>query len=81
MLSFLNTTACKNGDMVKNGEMVTTVFVGAGATFYMDPAPTVPLNNAEAVLAAAERDEIARILAQLSAAVADNAARIWQVHG
>ena len=61
--------------------MVTTVFVGAGATFYMDPAPTVPLNNAEAVLAAEERDEIARILAQLSAAVADNAARIWQVHG
>ena len=45
----------------------------------MDPAPTVPLNNAEAVLAAAEREEVARILAQLSAAVADNAARIWQV--
>lgn len=45
----------------------------------MDPAPTVSLNNAEAVLAAAEREEVARILAQLSAAVADNAARIWQV--
>ncbi len=47
----------------------------------MDPAPTVALNNAEAVLAAAEREEVARILAQLSAAVADNAARIWQVTG
>ncbi len=45
----------------------------------MDPAPTVPLNNAEAVLAAQEREEVAQILAHLSAAVADNAARIWQV--
>lgn len=45
----------------------------------MDPAPTVQLNNVEAVLSAAEREEEARILAQLSSAVAENAPRIWQV--
>ncbi|EIE19595.1 P-loop containing nucleoside triphosphate hydrolase protein [Coccomyxa subellipsoidea C-169] len=69
--------AGRQSDLPKGS--VTLATSSTGATFYMDPAPTVPLNNAEAVLAAQEREEVARILAHLSAAVADNAARIWQV--
>ncbi|CAL8471247.1 g10789 [Coccomyxa elongata] len=69
--------AGRQSDLPKGS--VTLATSSTGATFYMDPAPTVPLNNAEAVLAAAEREEVALILAQLSAAVADSAARIWQI--
>jgi hypothetical protein len=50
-----------------------------GATFYIDPAPTVPLNNAEARLAGEEAAEEAAVLARLSSAVAGSASRIHQV--
>lgn len=51
----------------------------AGSTIYMDPEPTVALNNKEAMLSGQEEEEEARILAVLSAAVAAQSARIWQV--
>ena len=46
---------------------------------YMDPEPTVALNNREAMLSGQEEEEEARILAALSSAVAAQSARIWQV--
>ena len=46
---------------------------------YMDPEPTVALNNREAMLSGQEEEEEARILAALSSAVAARSARIWQV--
>ncbi len=46
---------------------------------YMDPEPTVSLNNREAMLSGQEEEEEARILAALSSAVAARSARIWQV--
>ena len=52
---------------------------GAGSTIYMDPEPTVALNNAEAMLSGQEEEEEARILAALSALVAAQSARIWEV--
>lgn len=42
----------------------------SGSTIYMEPAPLVPLNNAEAALGAAEREEEDRILGELSGNVA-----------
>ena len=51
----------------------------AGSTMYMDPEPTVALNNREAMLSGQEEEEEARILAALSSAVAARSARIWQV--
>ena len=53
--------------------------LGAGSTIYMDPEPTVALNNAEAMLSGQEEEEEARILAALSALVAAQSARIWEV--
>jgi DNA mismatch repair protein MutS2 len=41
----------------------------SGSTVYMEPAPLVPLNNAEAALGAAEAEEEERVLRELSAAV------------
>jgi len=46
---------------------------------YMDPEPTVVLNNTEAILSGREEEEEARILAALSSAVAAQSPRIWQV--
>ena len=51
----------------------------AGSTMYMDPEPTVALNNTEAMLSGREEEEEARILAALSSAVAAQSPRIWQV--
>ena len=51
----------------------------AGSTMYMDPEPTVALNNREALMSGQEEEEEARILAALSSAVAARSARIWQV--
>ena len=59
--------------------MRTYVMLGAGSTIYMDPEPTVALNNAEAMLSGQEEEEEARILAALSALVAAQSARIWEV--
>ena len=55
------------------------LMLGAGSTIYMDPEPTVALNNAEAMLSGQEEEEEARILAALSALVAAQSARIWEV--
>ena len=38
----------------------------AGATLYMEPAPCVPLNNAEALLEQKEEAEVALVLSLLS---------------
>jgi hypothetical protein len=56
-----------------------SLLLATGATVYMDPAPTVQLNNTEAMLASLEAEEEARILAQLSAAVAGQSPRILMV--
>ena len=53
--------------------------LGAGSTIYMDPEPTVALNNAKAMLSGQEEEEEARILAALSGLVAAQSARIWEV--
>lgn len=50
-----------------------------GATLYMEPADAVPLNNAEAVLEAAEQQEEAAIAQALSSAIRDHAKLLWQV--
>lgn len=42
---------------------------GSGATVYVEPAPLIPLNNAEAALAAAVEDEEQKILQRLSGLV------------
>lgn len=41
----------------------------SGSTIYMEPAPLVPLNNAEAQLGAVEKEEEDRILGELTAMV------------
>jgi len=41
----------------------------SGSTVYMEPAPLVPLNNAEAQLSAVEKEEEDRILGELTAMV------------
>ena len=69
--------AGRQGDLPKGS--LNLASSSTGATFYMDPAPTVPLNNAEAALAGEEAAEEAAILARLSEAVAGSAARIRQV--
>ena len=69
--------AGRQGDLPKGSLNLATS--GTGSTFYMDPAPTVPLNNAEALLAGEEAAEEARVLAALSGAVAERAGRIRQV--
>jgi DNA mismatch repair protein MutS2 len=48
----------------------------SGGTVFLEPAPLVPLNNAEAVGAAAEAAEEARVSAELTAAVAVAAAAV-----
>ena len=69
--------AGRQGDLPKGSLNLATS--ATGSTFYMDPATTVPLNNAEALLAEQAAAEEARILAALSAAVAARAGRIRQV--
>ncbi len=69
--------AGRQGDLPRGSLDLATS--ATGSTFYMDPAPTVPLNNAEALLGGQEAAEEARILGALSAAVAARAGRIRQV--
>lgn len=68
-----------SGQLAFRRLMNDSCMCAAGATVYIDPAPTVPLNNRETVLGSAEADEEARIVRILSLAVAQNADRIWQV--
>eukprot|EP00955_Chlamydomonas_euryale_P038981 351270-Chlamydomonas_euryale.AAC.1 len=61
--------AGRSGDLPKG-----SVKVGqsqSGATHYFEPAPAVPLNNAEAVLDEAEREQEAAVLVALTRRVAD----------
>ena len=60
-------------------KIAKSLMLSAGSTIYMDPEPTVALNNAEAMLSGQEEQEEARILAALSALVAAQSARIWEV--
>jgi dsDNA-specific endonuclease/ATPase MutS2 len=48
----------------------------SGSTVYMEPAPMVPLNNAEAQLGAVEKEEEDRILGELTAMVAKKEKKI-----
>ncbi|MGH2453769.1 MAG: endonuclease MutS2 [bacterium] len=53
-------------------------FSASGATVFMEPMAVVPLGNRQRELAAAERDEIARLLGELTQAVAAQAAPITE---
>ena len=57
---------------------VTLATSASGATLYLEPAPLVQLNNAEALLAGRERDEERRVLRRLSGAVASHAPALLQ---
>jgi DNA mismatch repair protein MutS2 len=46
---------------------------GSGQTLFVEPFEVVELNNRQSELAAEERDEVARLLGQLSGSVADRA--------
>jgi DNA mismatch repair protein MutS2 len=46
---------------------------GSGQTLFIEPFEVVELNNRQSELAAEERDEVARLLAELSASVAERA--------
>jgi dsDNA-specific endonuclease/ATPase MutS2 len=50
-----------------------------GATFYMEPAPLIELNNADARLTSQERQAEERVLRRLSASVAASSPQILQV--
>jgi len=50
-----------------------------GATFYMEPAPLIDLNNADARLTSQERRVEEKVLCRLSASVAASSAQILQV--
>lgn len=50
-----------------------------GATFYMEPAPLIDLNNADARLTSQERRAEEKVLCRLSASVAASSAQILQV--
>ena len=71
--------ACNEATSGAGCIMRSSLMLSAGSTIYMDPEPTVALNNAEAMLSGQEDEEEARILAALSALVAAQSARIWDV--
>ncbi len=63
----LNPQAGRQGELPKG-----SVRLGAsstGATLYIEPAPCVPLNNAEVLLSEREEQEVARVLGLLSSLV------------
>ena len=60
--------AGRQSDLPRGSVVLATS--STGSTVYMEPAALVPLNNAEAALGAAEREEEDRILRELAAAVA-----------
>ncbi|GLC46171.1 hypothetical protein PLESTB_001197300 [Pleodorina starrii] len=50
-----------------------------GATLYVEPAPCVPLNNAEALLQEREEGEVTRVLALLSKLLGSRAPQVLQL--
>lgn len=51
----------------------------SGSTIYMEPAPLIPMNNAEAALAAQEQEEEVRVLRALSGLVGSECGRLNDV--